>query len=216
MWVEENHQFVRAPTPQSFDRLVQNLEDNDNVLFESISLPSSKNKLKESTLEPEPQKSLEKIPSSRVSKLPVRSGRKSRKGNASSTRTSSTQATDTSNSNTILDEDDDMNEVQQIRMLISQAEMENKRRDQMIDHKNAQIEELQRRIRQMQGTPARATTSQARRQPPDSDLMQFYKDKYENTIKKYHKLMEVLQLSGTQIPQTARSIPASKWTSLHD
>ena len=42
MWYEENNQFVRAPTPQSFDRLVQNLEDNDSVLFQSIRLPSTK------------------------------------------------------------------------------------------------------------------------------------------------------------------------------
>ncbi|OHT03397.1 hypothetical protein TRFO_29200 [Tritrichomonas foetus] len=41
MWYEEENQFVRAPTPKTFDRLVQQLEDNDSVLFESISLPKS-------------------------------------------------------------------------------------------------------------------------------------------------------------------------------
>lgn len=41
MWYEENDQIVRAPTPKAFDRLVQDLEDGDSVLFQSISLPKS-------------------------------------------------------------------------------------------------------------------------------------------------------------------------------
>jgi hypothetical protein len=40
MWYEERNQFVRAPVPKSFDLLVKKLQDNDSVLFESISLPS--------------------------------------------------------------------------------------------------------------------------------------------------------------------------------
>ncbi|EAY12637.1 hypothetical protein TVAG_074650 [Trichomonas vaginalis G3] len=41
MWYEENDQFVRAPTPQTFDNLVQDLEGRDSVVFESIRLPSA-------------------------------------------------------------------------------------------------------------------------------------------------------------------------------
>lgn len=41
MWYEENDQYVRAPTPKAFDQLVQNLEDGDSVLFQSIALPKS-------------------------------------------------------------------------------------------------------------------------------------------------------------------------------
>jgi hypothetical protein len=41
VWYEEENQYVRAPTPQAFDRLVQNLENNDSVIFQSIALPSS-------------------------------------------------------------------------------------------------------------------------------------------------------------------------------
>lgn len=48
MWYEENDQYVRAPTPQSFDNLVQNLEDRDSVMFESIRLPS-RNDVRSST-----------------------------------------------------------------------------------------------------------------------------------------------------------------------
>jgi uncharacterized small protein (DUF1192 family) len=40
MWYEDREQFVRAPVPQSFDRLVGKLQNGDSVLFESISLPS--------------------------------------------------------------------------------------------------------------------------------------------------------------------------------
>ena len=49
MWYEENDQFVRAPTPQAFDSLVQNLEARDSVMFESIRLPSANNGTREST-----------------------------------------------------------------------------------------------------------------------------------------------------------------------
>jgi hypothetical protein len=40
MWYEERNQFVRAPVPKAFDRLVEKLQNSDSVLFESISLPS--------------------------------------------------------------------------------------------------------------------------------------------------------------------------------
>jgi hypothetical protein len=40
MWYEERNQFVRAPVPKSFDRLVEKLQNGDSVLFESVSLPS--------------------------------------------------------------------------------------------------------------------------------------------------------------------------------
>jgi hypothetical protein len=41
MWVTNGDAVVRAPTPQNFDRLVQKLEDDDSVLFQSVSLPSA-------------------------------------------------------------------------------------------------------------------------------------------------------------------------------
>ena len=46
MWYQENNNLVRAPVPPSFDFCIKKLEDNDNVLFESISLPSMKSTLK--------------------------------------------------------------------------------------------------------------------------------------------------------------------------
>lgn len=42
MWYEENDQFVRAPTPQAYDNLVNELQDRDSVVFESISLPKTR------------------------------------------------------------------------------------------------------------------------------------------------------------------------------
>jgi hypothetical protein len=41
MWYEAEDQFVRARTPAVFDKLVQQLENADSVLFESLSLPRS-------------------------------------------------------------------------------------------------------------------------------------------------------------------------------
>jgi hypothetical protein len=41
MWSLEQDQFVRAPTPTAFDRLVAKLENSDSVLFQSVSLPAA-------------------------------------------------------------------------------------------------------------------------------------------------------------------------------
>lgn len=46
MWYQENNKLVRAPVPPSFDFCLKKLEDEDSVLFESISLPSMKAILK--------------------------------------------------------------------------------------------------------------------------------------------------------------------------
>jgi hypothetical protein len=40
MWYEQRNGFVRVPVPTTFDRRVEQLENRDSVLFESISLPS--------------------------------------------------------------------------------------------------------------------------------------------------------------------------------
>jgi hypothetical protein len=48
MWYQDEDQFVRAPTPTAFDRLVAKLENSDSVLFQSVSLPAAS--LRASTL----------------------------------------------------------------------------------------------------------------------------------------------------------------------
>jgi hypothetical protein len=40
MWSERQKGFVRIPVPKTFDRQVEQLENSDSVMFESISLPS--------------------------------------------------------------------------------------------------------------------------------------------------------------------------------
>lgn len=42
MWYQENNNLIRAPVPPSFDTCLKNLEDNDSVLFESVSFPCIK------------------------------------------------------------------------------------------------------------------------------------------------------------------------------
>lgn len=46
MWYQENNALVRAPVPPSFDYCLKKLEDNDSVIFESVSLPCMKPILK--------------------------------------------------------------------------------------------------------------------------------------------------------------------------
>lgn len=40
MWYEENNNYIRMAVPPSFDSHLQRLENNDDVLFESLSLPT--------------------------------------------------------------------------------------------------------------------------------------------------------------------------------
>ena len=192
MWYEENNQFVRAPTPKTFDKMVQNLEDGDSVMFQSISLPSSKNK------------SSNNEGGAWISILNAKN-EDNPKGRSSSTlaHISSSGLENIPNVDNSDNDDDDDNddseydeEIRQLKRQITQAEIENARRDKMIQSKDEQIESLQRQIQNIQGSPARATTSQSRRPVNDSDLIQFYKNQYETTLSNYQKLKEVLSLSA--------------------
>lgn len=40
MWYEQKEGYMRAPVPSAFDHLVRELEEDDSVVFNSISLPS--------------------------------------------------------------------------------------------------------------------------------------------------------------------------------
>ena len=61
MWYEEQNQFVRAKTPQTFDRLVQELEDGDSVLFDSISLPKSNPNIQNQSLPPSQEQTRKEV-----------------------------------------------------------------------------------------------------------------------------------------------------------
>lgn len=182
MWYEENNQFVRAPTPKTFDKMVQNLEDGDSVMFQSISLPSSSNN--------------NEANNESAWKSILNTQEEPPKGRSSSTlaHVSSSGLENTTETDENSDEYDE--QIRQLKRQITQAEIENARRDKMIQSKDEQIESLQRQIQNIQGSPARATTSQARRPVNDSDLIQFYKNQYETTLSNYQKLKEVLSLSA--------------------
>ena len=188
MWYEENSQFVRAPTPKTFDKMVQNLEDGDSVMFQSISLPSSKNKSNDN------DNNEDNNNESAWKSILDASNEDRPKGRCSST----LAHTPSSGLDDLPEEEDDEydEEIRQIKRQITQAEIENARRDKMIQNKDKQIESLLKQIQSIQGSPARATTSQSRRPVNDSDLIQFYKNQYETTLSNYQKLKEVLSLSA--------------------
>lgn len=223
MWYEENNQFIRAPTPKTFDTMVQNLEDGDSVMFQSISLPSTKKQENVNNTSSSTKNDINSNNDSHNSSA-WKSILNTQEEDKPKGRSSSTMATISPSGLKQYDDgdddDDDYNddeEIRQIKRQITQAEIENARRDKMIQSKDEQIESLQRQIKSLQGSPARATTSQSRRPVNDSDLIQFYKNQYETTLSNYQKLKEVLSLSAnvssntsTKQAQSARPAPARK------
>ncbi|OHT11621.1 hypothetical protein TRFO_03810 [Tritrichomonas foetus] len=192
MWYEQNDQFVRAPTPQAFDRLVQDLEDNDTVLFQSIRLPSSKNNENQQP-EKEESKRDDPIADVRNSRASVQSFQSNK---------------NSLNTNFVSDEDE---EIQLIKEKIAEVEFANAKKDEIIRNKDEQIASLQKQIQALRGTPARAMTSQSSRPSKDADMMQFYKSQYETTLFRYEKLKEVLSMNeSVKQAQSARPIAPHK------
>ena len=51
MWYEDEDRFVRAPVPKTFDALVEQFQNDDSVLWESISLPEPKQEVNQHSSE---------------------------------------------------------------------------------------------------------------------------------------------------------------------
>ena len=135
MWYEEENQFVRAPTPAAFDHLVQNLENRDSVLFESVALPSAKRN------EPEETNPIEE-PSSMMAEL---------------------HAFDLSEGESALDftikndsREQLKEEVHNMQKLISQLEFTLREKEAIIEQKNEEINELKKKLK---GKPTRPLTT---------------------------------------------------------
>ena len=169
MWYEEENKFIRAPTPKSFDNLVQNLENRDSVLFESVALPSAK---REETNETQPIEA----PSSMMGDL---------------------QALDLSEGDSALDftakneaREQLQEEVYNMQKLISQLEFTLREKEAIIEEKDEEISELKKRLKNK-------NQNQKQSRPlTTNDANQIYKEKYQNVIKELTDLKKSLASQG--------------------
>ena len=166
MWYEEENQFIRAPTPKSFDNLVQNLENRDSVLFESVALPSAK---REETNETQPIEA----PSSMMGDL---------------------QAFNLSEGESALDftatnaaREQFKEEVYNMQKLISQLEFTLREKEAILEEKDEEINDLKNKLKNKNKQTRPLTTN---------DANQIYKEKYQSVIKELTDLKKSLASQG--------------------
>lgn len=181
MWFEDNDQYVRAPTPEGFNRLVQQLEDNDSVLFESISLPSSKSASKSTETIP-PETSQEPV----VPKLNI-----------------DLDMDDfTDDDDPVMTIDKDERDPHVLQDELAELEMESSRKDEIIKQKDEQIRMLQKELddllRRKESKPDRPATA-------NYETAEFYKEKYNKVMKAFNSLKDSLNADGKIRTVSARS-----------
>lgn len=177
MWFEDNDKFVRAPTPKGFERLVKNLEDNDAVLFESISLPTLKPVVEAAKPAPEP------APLS----LPA--------GGAMSD--------DFLDEDDIEAEIDSLGDDPDVlREKIRQLELEGSRKSDAIAAKDQQISVLQNELSELE---AKLTGTAPKQTRPTYESVEVYKARYEKALRDLNSLKQSLSASGKLKRVSAKS-----------
>lgn len=185
MWYEDDNQFVRAPTPKTFDTLVEDLEGRDSVLFESISLPSSnrgKPQTRESTNSFAPKKSQPiEVTSSIMAGL----------------HNFSFAEDDPSLDFTIqMDQRKQaLEEANNLQKKISELEFTLREKEAILEEKDEIIQELKD---QLKGKQTRPYTT--------NDANQMYKDKYNMVIKELTDLKRELARQGRVRRVKARAL----------
>lgn len=173
MWYEDGeNQFVRAPAPSGFDKLVQNLEDRDSVIFESISIPKSNNN------QPNPPQEHENQPEKEEDSL--------------------IETFDDEIEDDFIQEDGDQeeNDITKLRERLTQLELQSSRKMELLKSKDQQIDILRKEL-----TEARAKTSYEPKivaQIPIStkESVEFYKSRFETTLSLLNSLKQSLKKDG--------------------
>ena len=208
MWFEENDQFVRAPTPEGFERLVKKLEDGDSVLFESISLPSlkpeslakvkpsQKSSPKRATVAQSQDIPREVIASMQVPSLDV---------------DDALQKDDMDLSDDFIEDEDSVevlgNDPKVLKDKLVQLELEGQRKSDAIKAKDQQILVLTRELNELQ---AKRTGQAAKPVKTAHESVEFYKAKYEKALMDLDILKQSLRESGKLRKVSARSARAIK------
>ena len=178
MWFEDNDQYVRAPTPEGFNRLIQQLEDNDCVLFESIALPSSKSKPAETVT---PVASQELI----IPKLDI-----------------DLDMDDFTDDDPMVTPKEEERDPQVLQDELAELEMESARKDEIIKQKDQQILTLQRELDELlKGKDSKLE----RPATANYETAEFYKDKYHKVMMDFDSLKKSLSADGKIRTVSARS-----------
>ncbi|OHT01887.1 hypothetical protein TRFO_31237 [Tritrichomonas foetus] len=203
MWYEEQNHLIRAPVPPSFDSHVKKLEDNDTILFESISLPSLQPLLKKS------KTSLAPSPINQTKSKPSFSQSQKTKSEAKAPSSPKVEAFDISDD---FISDDEFNDKESavlparpatpanINELIEKIhflEQENIKKDKQI----ADLKNENKKLKQMKANERKKYTNS----PPLDNTANFYKIKYEKTLEQFEKLKEALAADGRMKKYKRRS-----------
>lgn len=213
MWYEEQNQFVRAKTPQTFDRLVQELEDGDSVLFDSISLPKSNPNNQNQAPPPNKEQTQNKI----VNNSPVEHLN-------SENNIPEDLSDDFINDNDNDDEIDDLeiltnmrdsgtndSSISEKKEIISdlkdklrKIELEGKKKLEILRSKDQKILALQRELNEAQ---ARMNgEDQAIPQSKSQESVEFYKGMYESALLDFENLKKSLKADGKIKRVSARAV----------
>lgn len=200
MWYEEQNQFVRAKTPQTFDRLVQELEDGDSVLFDSISLPKSN---------PNNQNQASTTNQEQIQKKIT--------NNASSDRLNSTGNCDNLSDDFINDNEDEIDDldiltskrdsgaktssksdkkelISQLKEKLRKTELEGKKKLEILRSKDQKILALQRELNEAQAR--KNGDDQVLPQSKSQRSVEYYKGMYESALLDFENLKKSLKADG--------------------
>lgn len=213
MWYEEQNQFVRAKTPQTFDRLVQELEDGDSVLFDSISLPKSNPNSQNQAPPPTQEKNKQKIP--------VRTSLK----NINSNSELDNELCDDfikDNDDDDIDDIDILTEMRdannkpvdnridkketliQLKDKLRKVELEGKKKLEILRSKDQQILALQRELNEAQARKDGGDLAQSQSRSHES--VEFYKGMYESALLDFENLKKSLKADGKIKRVSARAV----------
>ena len=202
MWYEEQNQFVRAKTPQTFDRLVQELEDGDSVLFDSISLPKSNPNIQNQSLPPSQEQTRKEV-LNKSSSEPINSNDNLNDDND--------EIDDLDNlismrdaSNKITSKSEKKELIIQLKEKLRKTELEGKKKLEILRSKDQKILALQRELNEAQ---ARLNgEDQIQSQSRSQESVEFYKGKYESALLDFENLKKSLKADGKIKRVSARAV----------
>lgn len=209
MWYEESDQLVRAPTPSAFDRLVKNLEDNDQVMFQSISLPKS-DQAKEAEEEPPNQSDSFGDDFIEIGDDFIESGSGNDEAKAidDDERVTIQGVEDDPSICERADDMVDVTGVEELKRTLSELMREGESKDRLITVKDAQITLLQRELTDLEMKKVGATGRPVTAGPRES--AEYYKSMYEEALTDFEILTNDLRGKGMMRVVSARSARAIK------
>ena len=202
MWYEEENQFVRAPTPKTFDQLVERLENDDSVLFESISLPKGNlaNLISAANQKNEDKERKEMNSSQKIN---IENDEKEQFADQLSDDFIELEIDDDygKNDEIVNNESDKREIINQLKDKLRKLELEGDRKLEIIRNKDQQILVLERQLAEIKARLNGETTKLKKTQ----ESVEFYKNQYESALLQLDNLKKSLKKDGKIKRVSARS-----------